>query len=144
MLAQEFITRPFASATRTRAAADALAVVPDHRGQARPAEFELFADPPKEIGTVLSAESTLRQGRQELSAPLRMLIVLLPAAALAGGVMWLAYDPVAVMRTIPPRGCPQPNTPPGAGGVCSHLHPPRKPAGLFRPCPLAPSAAGPR
>jgi hypothetical protein len=60
MLSQATAFAPASIRVRTRAAEHVLSVVPDHRGQARPVQFDLFADPPAGIGAVLSAESTLK------------------------------------------------------------------------------------
>jgi hypothetical protein len=63
--------------------------VPDHRGQPRDVPAEFFAPPAAEIGTILSAESTLRQGR----GPKPLVVRLLFAAALGAGIylvcIWL-------------------------------------------------------
>jgi hypothetical protein len=101
MLSQATAFAPASTRVRTRAAEHALSAVPDHRGQPRPAEFDLFADPPAAIGAVLSAESTLKKGRQEMSTPLRALIAVIPAAAVAGVVLRYAYEAVAPVRAVP-------------------------------------------
>jgi len=64
--------------------------VPDHSGQPRRVPVEFFAPPPPEIGTLVSADSTLAKGRTPMSPATRWLI-----AAIVGGVplllmLWLA------------------------------------------------------
>jgi len=76
------------SPARGRVANDALKAAPDHRGEARAFDVELFAAPPPEIGTITSAESTLRPGKEPFSPPVRLLILLLPAAAVFG-IVWV-------------------------------------------------------
>jgi hypothetical protein len=62
--------------------------VPDHRGEPRQANSELFAAPPAEIGHILSAESTLKMGRREWPILVRTVIIGLPAAQFLAYVWW--------------------------------------------------------
>ena len=59
-----------------------LNALPDHSGQPRLAEVEFFAEPPVQIGRVLSAESTLRPGRQPIPLGVRLLIGLVLAGVI--------------------------------------------------------------
>ena len=51
--------------------AEAIAGVPDHSGLPQDAKHELFGDPPKTIGRLLSADSTLKPGKVGLTAGAR-------------------------------------------------------------------------
>lgn len=62
--------------------------LPDHTGAAPPAPMEFFTAPPSEIGTVVSAESTLRPGRSHKSFVARLLTAAVVAAGLIVAVDW--------------------------------------------------------
>jgi hypothetical protein len=66
----------------------ALSQLPDHSGQQRPAEVEFFAEPPAEIGKVISAESTLRPGRQPVPFGVRLLIGAVVGGVIFYGALW--------------------------------------------------------
>ncbi|HEY2586718.1 MAG TPA: hypothetical protein VGI81_13220 [Tepidisphaeraceae bacterium] len=67
--------------------AEALAAVPNHSRQPRDPTHELFGNPPKFIGQILSADSTLKQGKDGWSAPARFAFV----ASIALAVLFLIY-----------------------------------------------------
>jgi hypothetical protein len=90
-------TLPQARAQRRPAAID-LSAVPDHRGEARPAEFEFFADPPGEIGRLLSAESTLKTGQAAMSPAARQAVAL--GTALFVGVATLIVMQQLYLRAL--------------------------------------------
>src|SRR5579859_941552 len=64
--------------------------VPDHRGQPREPDVELFAPPPREIGTILSADSTLRTGRGPKHIVVRILMGLAFAVVVVIAFEWMA------------------------------------------------------
>jgi hypothetical protein len=60
-----------------------------HNAQPLPPGLEFFQTPPAEIGTLITAHCTLREGKQPFPLIARLLlIVLLPAAALFGADVW--------------------------------------------------------
>ncbi|MEA2711033.1 MAG: hypothetical protein QOF78_3634 [Phycisphaerales bacterium] len=64
--------------------------IPDHRDRAREYAADFFAPPPPQIGTVISAESSLKQGKGGLPFIVRLIIALLAAGAVVAACMWAA------------------------------------------------------
>ena len=72
--------------------------LPDHSGQARSLEVEFFAGPPAEIGTVKSAESTLRPGGQPKPLQVRLLIAAVLCGLIMLGAHWVSRGADAAER----------------------------------------------
>ena len=74
---------------------------PGHCGTPRDPGFELFAAPPPEIGQVLSADSTLRAGKDGLSPAIRLILIALSAGVGVGFIAWAFQNVSAQMRPGP-------------------------------------------
>lgn len=78
--------------------------LPDHSREPRQHDAEFFAEPPKDIGKLTSAESTLRPGQREKSLAMRLTIACAVGGVFLGGAYWLGSisvpDMVDVLHNI--------------------------------------------